>query len=160
MENKMKKSIQSTLLLGLLILILTGLFAFNGCSFTKPEEVDTEITDGELFTAKGTGNKPPKGLHYNVNFVTTLSYTESLINDVEVMVVNPNEILIPLNGNGYVQWTFGSDFRVVDNDANVNDGDEAIVQFPWEMDMYVWWLFVSSEGQWYTTLGIKVREGG
>ncbi len=55
-------------------------------------------------------------------------------------VERPNEILIPLNGTGYVQWTFGSDFRVVDNDANVNDGDMAIVQFPWNMDMYVWWL--------------------
>jgi len=60
--------------------------------------------------------------------------------DVRVMGVNPKEILIPLNGTGYVQWTFGSDFRVVDNDANVNDGDKAIVQFPWGMDMYVWWL--------------------
>ena len=60
--------------------------------------------------------------------------------DVNVMGVDPNQILIPLNGTGHVQWTFGSDFQVVDNDAGVFDGDKAIVQFPWEMDMYVWWL--------------------
>lgn len=60
--------------------------------------------------------------------------------NVRVMGVNPKEILIPLYGTGHVQWTFGSDFRVVDNDANVDDGDKAIVQFPWGMDMYVWWL--------------------
>ena len=60
--------------------------------------------------------------------------------DVQVMGVDPNQILIPLNGTGYVQWTFGADFQVVDNDANVIDGDKAIVQFPWNMDMYVWWL--------------------
>ena len=70
------------------------------------------------------------------------AYTSSVayFDDVRVMGVNPKEILILLNGTGCVQWTFGSDFRVVDNDANVNDGDKAIVQFPWEMDMYVWWL--------------------
>lgn len=70
------------------------------------------------------------------------AYTGSVayFDDVRVMGVNPKEILIPLYGTGNVQWTFGSDFRVVDNDANVNDGDKAIVQFPWEMDMYVWWL--------------------
>lgn len=60
--------------------------------------------------------------------------------NVLVMGVNPHEILIPLYGTGWVQWTFGPEFRVVDNDANVLDGDMAIVQFPWEMDMYVWWL--------------------
>ena len=60
--------------------------------------------------------------------------------DVNVMGVDPNQILIPLNGTGYVQWTFGSDFQVVDNDANVYDGDKSIVQFPWNMNMYVWWL--------------------
>lgn len=68
------------------------------------------------------------------------SGSTAYFDNVRVMGVNPKEILIPLNGTGYVQWTFGFDFRVVDNDANVNDGDNAIVQFPWEMDMYVWWL--------------------
>jgi len=55
-------------------------------------------------------------------------------------VPDPNEILIPLNGMGYVQWTFGPDFQIVDSDAGVFDEDKAIVQFPWQMDMYVWWL--------------------
>ena len=60
--------------------------------------------------------------------------------DVQVMGVDPNQILIPLNGTGGVTWTFGDDFRIVDNDANVNDGDAAIVQFPWGMNGYSWWL--------------------
>lgn len=70
------------------------------------------------------------------------AYTGSAayFDNVQVIGVNPNEILIPLNDTGYVQWTFGADFQVVDNDANVIDGDKAIVQFPWNMDMYVWWL--------------------
>ncbi len=55
-------------------------------------------------------------------------------------VPDPNEILIPLNGMGYVQWTFGPDFQIVDSDAGVFDGDKAIVQFPQDMNLYDWWL--------------------
>jgi len=72
--------------------------------------------------------------------IAAYSGSTAYFDNVLVMGVNPHEILIPLYGTCFVQWTFGVDFRVVDNDANVLDGDKAIVQFPWEMDMYVWWL--------------------
>ena len=68
------------------------------------------------------------GSHYDVNFVTKMSFPPAA-----------NEILVKYDetvpGLAYV---LGSDFRILDNDAGVFDGDCAVLQIPYGMVFDVW----------------------
>ena len=45
-----------------------------------------------------------------------------------VKIMQPNEILVPLNGSGMLGWKVGPDFRILDND--MTDDGQAWVQVP------------------------------
>ena len=63
---------------------------------------------------------PPPGEHFTFNCVTEI--------DPILEVLGPNEILVPLDGSGYLTFVQGATFEILDND--MVDGGEAVVQIP------------------------------
>lgn len=61
-------------------------------------------------------------------YASTVYFDNVIVEGSNVKVAKPNEILVPLNGSGWLGATEGSPFKILDND--MTDDNQAWVQIP------------------------------